>query len=201
MTWLETDWYRAGAVAAVLLLALVPVWLHVGSTTLVIVYLQLPLYMIHQVEEHRGDAFRTFFNLRIASGRDALTPRAVLVINVLGVWLVDIVVIYMAAFVDLSWGSFAVALAIVNGIVHIGAAIILRRYNPGLITGVVLFLGLGGWSLAMISAASDIQPAILISAFLFAIATHLAILVHVRRRISSLEGGASIAPDLPRGTT
>ena len=193
MTWLETYWYRAGAVAAVLLLALVPVWLRVGSTTLAIVYLQLPIYMIHQLEEHRGDAFRTFFNLRIASGRDALTPRAVLLINVVGVWLVDIVVIYLAAFVDLSWGSFAVALAIVNGIVHVGAAIILRRYNPGLMTGLVLFLGFGGWSLATISATSNAQPPMLVMAFLFAIGSHVAILVHVRRRLARLERAATVA--------
>lgn len=193
MTWLETYWYRAGAVAAVLLLALVPVWLRVGSTTLAIVYLQLPIYMIHQLEEHRGDAFRTFFNLRIASGRDALTPRAVLLINVVGVWLVDIVVIYLATFVDLSWGSFAAALAIVNGIVHVGAAIILRRYNPGLMTGLVLFLGFGGWSLATISATSNAQPPMLVMAFLFAIGSHVAILVHVRRRLARLERAATVA--------
>ena len=92
-----------------------------------------------------------------------------------------------------SWGAFAAALAIVNGIVHVGAAIILRRYNPGLMTGLVLFLGSGGWSLATISATSNAQPPMLVMAFLFAIGSHVAILVHVRRRLARLEGAATVA--------
>lgn len=187
MTWLTRNWQYAGAVTAAVLLLLSPVWLRFAPFGLAIVCLQLPVYMLHQVEEHHHDAFRAFFNLRLGGGREALTPRAVLVINLVGVWLVDVIAIYLATFVDLSWGLVAVYLAVVNGLVHLGAGIAFREYNPGLISGLVLFLGFGGWSAVTVSSLSDASMSVHIVALLVAVGTHAAILVHVRRRLARLE--------------
>lgn len=56
MSWLERNWHYAGGVAAAILLILFPVWLRSTSLGLALVYLQLPLYMLHQIEEHHDDA-------------------------------------------------------------------------------------------------------------------------------------------------
>jgi Protein of unknown function with HXXEE motif len=50
----------------------------------------------------------------------------------------------------LRWLGLAwVGLTLVNGVIHIVTSIRLRLYNPGLVTGVVLFLPFTIWMLAL----------------------------------------------------
>ena len=78
------NWMYAGLVAGLFLLALVPLLVGAWSLPLLMVYLQLPIYLFHQVEEHHGDRFRQFVNDNIAGGLPALTTPAVVFINVPG---------------------------------------------------------------------------------------------------------------------
>lgn len=140
--WLVDEWHwpAASVFAACFLLLLAPIWASVAGLALTIVYLQLPLYMFHQGEEHLGDRFRLYVNQRVGKGRDVLTRIATFWINALGVWAVDLAAIYLASFVDLSFGLAAVYLTLINAIIHIGQALALREYNPGLWTSLVLFV-------------------------------------------------------------
>jgi hypothetical protein len=188
--WLEREWHLAGLVCAVILLVLTPIWIALGAGALTLVYLQLPIYQLHQIEEHAGDRFRHWVNDTVGQGREALTPLTVLVVNVGVVWGLDLVGLYLAAFVDLSFGLIPIYLALVNGLVHILGAIGLRRYNPGLVTGVVLFGGVGVPSLLVVSATSDAGIAVHVLGILVAVLVHVALLLHVRRRLRA-QGNAA----------
>jgi hypothetical protein len=188
MGWLvrEWQWPAASLLAACFLLLLVPVWLRVAGLALTLVYLQLPVYMLHQWEEHAGDRFRQYVNQRMAGGREALTPTATFWINALGVWAVDLASLSLAGFVNLSLGLIAVYLALVNALVHIVAATARREYNPGLWTALGLFLPLGGWGLYEVATASGatwVGHAVGIAA---AVAGHAAIIVYIVRRLARL---------------
>src|SRR5476651_2389074 len=76
MRWLIAQWPYATLFAAAFLLVLVPPFLAFISIPLLLVYLQLPAYMVHQFEEHDQDRFRIFINQTLAGGRNALTPGA-----------------------------------------------------------------------------------------------------------------------------
>lgn len=185
MGWLLRQWPYAGFLAGILLLSLLPLWASETGLVLALVYLQLPLYMLHQLEEHAGDRFRRFVNDRMAGGRDALTPRATLVINVVGVWVVDLIALYLSFFVNPGFGLIAVYLSVVNAIVHLAAAVALRAYNPGLWTAILLFLPLGVWSLYVLtSAGAGIGEHAL--GLIVAVTLHAMIVAHVRRRISRM---------------
>ena len=69
-------WVYGGALAGVLLLLLLPAIGAGWPLVLVLVYLQMPIYMLHQYEEHAGDRFRLWVNNMIGHGRDVLTPIA-----------------------------------------------------------------------------------------------------------------------------
>lgn len=186
MGWLLRQWQYAGFLTGILLLLLLPLWASETGIVLALVYLQLPLYMLHQLEEHAGDRFRRFVNDRMAGGRDALTPMATLVINVVGVWLVDLISLYLAFFVNPGFGLIAVYLAVVNAVVHLVAAVVLRAYNPGLWTAILLFLPLGAWSLYVLtSAGAGLGEHVL--GLIVAVAIHAMILAYVRRRISRMQ--------------
>jgi hypothetical protein len=63
--------------------------------------------------------------------------------------------------------------------------VVLRAYNPGLWTAILLFLPLGIWSLYVLdSAGAGFWANVL--GILVAVAIHAAILVHIRRRIHGL---------------
>lgn len=186
MRWLIREWPSAVLVTAGFLFALAPL---VGTLgwPLLLVYLQLPLYMIHQFEEHHHDRFRTFVNEVIAGGRDVLTPGTLFVINSVGVWGVDLLSLYLARYAGLAFGLLAVYLTLVNAVIHIGVAIGMRRYNPGLWTSVALFLPFGAWALVSVSAAAQAGWTAHALAAGTVIAVHALIVVQIKRRLRMLE--------------
>lgn len=190
MGWLVGDWQwpAASLFAGCLLLLLVPVWVRVAGLALTLVYLQLPVYMLHQWEEHAGDRFRQYINRTVGGGREALTPIATFWINALGVWAVDLVALCLACFVDLSLGLIAVYLPLINAIGHIGPAAVRRVYNPGLWTSLALFLPLGGWGAYEIARASDASWSGHVIGIGVAVGVHAAIIIHVVRRLVRLRG-------------
>jgi hypothetical protein len=188
--WFAQNWMNAGFVAGLFLLALVPALVDAWSLPVLLVYLQLPIYMVHQLEEHAGDRFRKFVNTHLAGGREALTTVAVIVINVPLVWGVDLLSLYLARFVDVGLGLIAVYLTVVNGIVHVVATIAGRIYNPGLATGAVVFLPVGLWALLAVAEAPGVGIVDHAIGLLSALAVHAGIIAYVLRRRAALQGGA-----------
>lgn len=190
--WLVGDWQwpYAALFTGCSLVILAPLWFHFAGGPLAWVYLQLPIYMVHQCEEHTGDRFRLYTNRVVAGGREALTPDATFWINALGVWLVDGVALYLASCVDLALGLMAIYLPLLNSLGHIGQAVARREYNPGLWTSLGLFLPAGAVSLYAVSAASGANWKMHGLGFGVALAVHAAILVHVARRLARLRAAA-----------
>lgn len=187
LRWLLREWPYAVLFTAGFLLVLAPFFGAFGLP-LLLVYLQLPLYMVHQFEEHRQDRFRRFFNEVIGGGGEVLTPGAVLVINSIGVWGVDLASLYLAWSVGLAWGLIAVYLTLVNAVVHIVMAVARRRYNPGLWTAILVFLPAGIWALVVVSAASGASWQAHALAAGAAVVLHILIMAWARRRLRQLRG-------------
>lgn len=186
--WLVRDWQWPAATlfAAVFLTVLAPLVALSAGLLLTLLYLQLPIYMFHQFEEHTGDRFRLYINRTIGHGKEALTPSATFWINSLGVWLVDIVALYLAWLISPSAGLAAGYLAVVNAVPHIGMAIGKRQYNPGLVTAVTLLLPVGLGCVIAVGLSSSWQAHLV--GLAVAIGVHVAIIVYVARRLAGLLG-------------
>jgi hypothetical protein len=186
LRWLidEWQWPYATAFAAVFLLAILPVLVATAGWTIALIYVQLPLYMLHQLEEHAGDRFRTFTNTVIGHGREVLSPLATFVINSLGVWVFDLVALYLAVFVNPGWGLAAMYLPLVNAIGHVGQGLVLRRYNPGLWSAIFAFLPISGAALLLVSRAAHATVAMQLAGFAAAIFVHALIIAHVKRQLA-----------------
>ncbi len=150
---LMSNWVYGGFLASFLILALIALAARDMPAALALVALQLPVYMIHQYEEHDDDRFRRFFNDLIGNGRELLTTPAVFIINIGGVWAIYLAAIVLAATVDLGFGLVAIYGTLVNALVHLGAAAAKRGYNPGLGTAIILFLPAGITGLWLVSSA------------------------------------------------
>lgn len=192
--WFYANWMYAGVVAGLFLLAALPLFGGGWSAAMVAVFLMLPVYMVHQVEEHAGDRFRRFVNKRIAGVPNALTTPAVVVVNVPLVWGVDLVAIYLARFVSIGWGLIAIYLTLVNAVLHIIGAAALRAYNPGLVTAVLLFLPLSVWGLVVLAETPGVTVTQHAVALAFAVLVHGALAAHVLRRAQRLRAEAGAIP-------
>ena len=180
------NWVYGGFLAGFLILGLYAVVGRDWSAAFWLVALQLPLYMLHQFEEHDADRFRLFVNELTGKGRDILTRLAVFVVNVPGVWGVNLAATALAGLVNLGFGLVAIWLTLLNGLVHVVQGVALRRYNPGLITAVVLFLPAGIVGVWVMHASGHGSAGWQMLGFAVAAAIHLAIVAHVRRRMKNV---------------
>ncbi len=149
-SWLEAHWVAGAAFMGGALLLFLPGI--AADPALRLVYLASPLYMLHQIEEHAGDRFRRYVNGTVFGGVQALTVWDVLVINLPGVWGLNLIAFYAALLCGPGWGLAAAYLILVNGIAHVGMAARFRGYNPGLVTGALVFIPFGLVSLIQIPA-------------------------------------------------
>lgn len=182
--WLAKHWVAGALFTAGALLALAPLIRAACGLQLLLIYLHLPGYVLHQVEEHTGDRFRRFLNQRIF-GVEALTTAAVLWINLPGVWGLNLAALYLAYFIAPGWSLAAPYLMIVNALIHLGTAARTRGYNPGLWTSLALFLPLGGTTLWLVPATGG-QLALGLGV---AVAGHVAITVGIGGRAMLLRRG------------
>lgn len=182
LTRLCDNWVYGGFLAALMLLLLTPVLASGWSLALLLIWLQLPVYMLHQYEEHDGDRFRRFVNATIGGGKEVLSRLDVFVINIGGVWGVDAAAFLLAARVDLGLGLIAVYLSLVNAFGHCAQALALRRYNPGLATAIGLFIPLGLVTLRVLAGHPEVTRTDHILGLAVALLIHAAIIVRVVSR-------------------
>ena len=183
--WLVSDWQwpYAGAFAATFLLAFVPIVWSAAGVAGALVFVQLPAYMLHQLEEHGGDRFRRFVNARIGGGRELLGPGLTFGINLVGVWVLFIAAFLLAYYVDPGLGLIAVYTTGVNAVVHLLAAAAARGYNPGLTTAAALFVPLTVWAGLEVGSTYDVSIGLQMLALGVAIGGHLAIIATVVLRV------------------
>ena len=191
-----TNWVYGGFTAGLLLLLLAPLITSAWPPVLTATFLHLPVYMVHQYEEHDNDRFRLFFNATIGKGKNVLSPTAVFITNVPGVWGVIALSLYLTFAINAGFSLIAVYLVVVNAFVHVVHAFIFRSYNPGLGTALLLFVPLSVYSLREVQTAGVGMPVLHATGFLIAVGIHAAILIHVRRKLRRMESPSRQALNL-----
>jgi hypothetical protein len=187
LTRLRDNWVYGGFLAALMLLILTPVLASGWSLALLLIWLQLPIYMLHQYEEHDDDRFRQVVNATIGGGKEVLSRFDTFVINIAGVWGVDAIAFLLAIRIHLGLGLIAVYLSLVNSVGHCVQAVALRHYNPGLVTSIVLFMPLGGLTLWVLAGTGEITLTDHLVGLTVAILIHAGIIARVVTRKRQLD--------------
>ena len=113
---LQQNWVYGGALAGLMLLALTPLLLGGWDRPAVLAFLVLPVYMLHQYEEHDDDRFHRFVVAELGKGRDVLPTPTIFLINIVGVWALMVVVLWLMRRVDPGFAVLAGYLVLVNGV-------------------------------------------------------------------------------------
>lgn len=181
--WLAAHWVAAAGFMAAALVVLVPVlWVPLALPVLLI-FLHSPAYMLHQVEEHTGDRFRSFANRVVFGGREALTTTSVLVINIPAVWGLNLGALYAASFAGPGYALVAPYALLVNAVTHVAAAVRLRRYNPGLISALFVFVPLSLVTLWVIGGEAGATLGQHLAGLAGALVLHALIILYVVLRL------------------
>ncbi len=185
---LIAHWVYGGALAALLLLLLAPLFIQGWPPVLAATFFCLPAYMLHQYEEHDNDRFRAFVNRLLGNGREVLTLTAVFNINVFGVWGGIAAAVWLCARVHAGFALIAAYLLLLNAVIHIVQGAVTRGYNPGLVSAIVLFLPVGGWCLYAAQEAGGGTLPMHAAGAAAALAIHLAIAIPVLNNKRKLAG-------------
>lgn len=116
-TRLSQNWVYGGTLTALVLMFLTPILTLGWPLPEILTFLCLPIYMLHQYEEHDADRFRLFVG-QITGTPDALTIADVFWINVIGVWGVMVAILWLTLTVDQGWGVMAAWFLLINGLGH-----------------------------------------------------------------------------------
>ena len=188
--WVGAHWVVGAAFLALGFLALAPFIGVLVGAPLLLIFLHLPIYMIHQVEEHGGDRFRRFVN-GLFGGQNVLTTGDVLVINLPLVWGVNLAALYAAFIGGPGYGLVAPYAMLLNGLAHVVVAARTRTYNPGLITSVLLFLPLGIATIVVVAHTRTGSIPFHIIGFVLAAIIHLGIMLRLLYRVETLKAAAA----------
>ena len=163
-----------------------------------LVCLMLPMYMLHQFEEHGFNLFAQryhFIEELCASlgyrelSRCPASPSFVLAVN-LGVWIPGVLAILYRRR-NIMVGACAMGIPLVNAAVHVGVGIAQHHYNSGLLTAVGLFVPICAWTLFQLWRSGTLDKARLASVLASVVAVHLVLIASV------LAHGADLLAEAP----
>jgi len=118
-------------------------WFFKPTELLFWAYVNIPLYLFHQAEEHFWPGgFKGFINQVIndlPEGEETLTDVNLFWINILLVW-VAFTVFGLLALVNIGFGLLIIVFSIMNCLTHIVQGVRHRKWNPGLVMASLQFV-------------------------------------------------------------
>jgi len=146
MKWLYENWNKATIFLAIFIATMLFLYVKNYNYALFLIWLQTPVYMIHQFEEYiLPGGFKDFFNKKVLGSTESefpLTSKASFWINVPLTFIAFPLSAIFAGNVAISIGVWTVYFSIVNSLSHV-VMFFIFRYNPGLIISILLNIPVG----------------------------------------------------------
>jgi len=141
MKWLYDNWSKATVFLAIFITGLLTLYLRNYNYVLFLIWLQTPVYMIHQFEEYiLPGGFKDFFNKKVLGSDESefpLTSKASFWINVPLTFVAFPLSAILAGRFGISIGVWTIYFSLINSLSHV-VMFFIFRYNPGLIISVLL---------------------------------------------------------------
>lgn len=161
------------------------------QTPLFWIWIQFPVYLIHEFEEHVWPGkFKEFINGQVFHSPNKNKPlddAGVFWINILVVWILFPLGAVLAQTVDMRIGSLLPIFGLFNATTHILGFVIKRKYNPGLAVSATLNYPLGIYSLLVLSRNGELNWTTSGISLVLALIIHLMIIVFVVHRFKKMK--------------
>jgi hypothetical protein len=146
LEWLYLNWNKSTIFLSIFVSVMLFLYVRNYNYALFLIWLQTPVYMIHQFEEYiLPGGFADFFNIKVLRSNKAdfpLTKKASFWINVPLTFIAFPLSAIFAGNFGISIGVWAVYFSIINALSHV-VMFFIFRYNPGLLVSVLLNIPVG----------------------------------------------------------
>ena len=185
INWMYKNWAKICIILSVVVTLIIFLVVKTSDVLLFLIWIQIPIYLLHQFEEHSWPGgFKKFFNkeiFHVEDGEYPLNDTNIFWINVPIIWI--LMPIFAAlSYINLFFGLWIPYFAVFNSLTHVVAAIIKRKYNPGLFISLILGIPVATYTLWLFYTLINIPLIITILSLLSVLLLHLAIVVTAIRR-------------------
>lgn len=182
--WLYKHWAKLSLFLAIIVIVIIYFFINPRNFLLFLIWIQLPIYLLHQFEEHNWNGFKNYVNktvFKVKEGDFPLNDKIIFWVNIPIIWILIPIFAGLSS-VNMMFGLWIPYFAVFNSLTHVIVSIQNREYNPGLIVSLILGIPVGIY--ALILFYSYIQVPVLISALslLFAVLLHLIVFGTIRMK-------------------
>lgn len=186
MAFLYKHWAKIG-----LPLALCVFWFLIRAAgtmpkVVFLIWLQFPVYLIHEFEEHSWPGgFKKFINREIfgITGRDfPLNDANIFWINIPAIWILFPLGALLAQKVNPSIGVLLPVFGLFNATIHIVTTLLKRKYNPGFAASLLLNYPTGFYTLAVMHHLQLLTTAASVGAIIFSLLVHAGIAFYAQKK-------------------
>ena len=183
LQYLYKNWAHMCGVMALYLTVLLVSVSHCLDPYVFLIWVQFPVYLLHEFEEHAWPGgFKQFINKNIFGTQNEdqpLNDARVFWINILGVWVLFPIAALATQSINPLYGLLAPCFGIFNASLHIVWGIALKRYNPGLFASIFLNYPTGFYTIFIAHKMGYFSIPALLGASFFAFICHVIIFVSV----------------------
>jgi Protein of unknown function with HXXEE motif len=175
--WLYDNWAKLSVFLAIIVTILIYVFVKPENIVLFLIWIQLPIYLLHQFEEHNWKGFKNYINrkvFKVKEGDFPLNDKIIFWVNIPIVWIL-IPIFASLSSINLMFGLWIPYFAVFNSLTHVIVSIRNREYNPGLIVSIILGIPVGVYALIIFYSYIAVPAIISIISIFFAILLHLII--------------------------
>lgn len=182
MDWLYKNWSKLSLGGAAVLTLLIFLFIKPSNTLLFLIWIQIPIYLLHQFEEHSRNGFKNYVNKTVFKVSDEdypLNDKNIFWINIPIIWILMPLFAILSSINPLI-GLWIPFFGVINSLSHVIFSIVNRQYNPGIIASLVLGIPVGIYALMTFYSSLTISYIITGLTVGFAIILHLIVLLYIR---------------------
>lgn len=187
--WLYNNWAKLSVFLAIIVTVLIYIFIKPDNFLLFLIWMQLPIYLLHQFEEHNWNGFKNYVNRNIFKVKEddfPLNDKIIFWVNIPIIWVL------MPIFSDLSsinmmFGLWIPYFAVFNSLTHVIFSIRNREYNPGLFVSLILGIPVGIYTLIIFYSYIQVSLLISVLSIFFAILLHIIVFGVIRLNYKKTE--------------
>lgn len=181
--WLLKNWGKVCLFTAVFLTIPLLAFCQRIDLLLLFIWLQTPLYMLHQFEEHGAGGFKRFVNTQVfkAGDREVLTDRKIFWINIPIIWVLFPLFSILSA-INPVLGLWIPVFSVFNALSHIIMTVVKRKIAPGFFVSLFLNIPAGAFTIYLFYVQGLVNTLAILLSIAVTIVLHVIVLAVMRKK-------------------
>jgi hypothetical protein len=183
ISWLYTNWAKLSLFLAVIVTVLIYIFINPHNLLLFLIWIQFPIYLLHQFEEHNWNGFKNYINrnvFKVKEGDFPLNDKIIFWVNIPIVWIL-IPIFSGLSSANIMFGLWIPYFAVFNSLSHLIVSLRNREYNPGLLVSLILGIPVGIYALIIFYSYIHVPALISGISIFFAVILHIIVFGIIRR--------------------